>query len=544
MRKRFYAILSLRSVANFERIPPSAIYERAASNWFTPPVNPELYVPLRPVRKSELWSGSEGEVFAARVPEWIEIPKCSYAASRALISELLQGLGAAEKVLIKPDSDISAGQFLTDPKLKLIARENGVSAHADMQPLSTQPAVLAGAIDALLEHGAEEIHVAMDSPWLDPLRVAWELGYARVLSDKKYEGRVFFVDLYGNSTEFENLPIKWAEGYELGFFAYAAPPKPLFDEKYDLVLLLSTAKTHSTTVYSLLMRNFGWLWMPRRYRWHINGVPLRLFNREFAEQYLDYEIPSDRTFETIRVGRKVILTNGYSFSAPLDVCVEGGEELVVSEPHVHASNLVPFSLSMGYSIIRYIGMFATVLDELDRVGTKVAGLISGVVGMEGEGPLVYGRRRFGGFMLAGKNPLVLETLALDAMFGGAGGGFDHVMVQLNEQFCHRYLVEEDLREDALMDAMDPWTLRLAEELLREERDPSRYTLTLLDFEGVNEIRTPWDLRNGPPFELPKHVYISTKNLLRCVYLTEKLYKHAFEVIDKGISLPLKFLASA
>ncbi len=531
-------------MANFERIPPRAIHERAASDWFTPLVNPELYVPLKPIRRSELWSGSEGEIFAARVPEWIEVPKCSYAASRALVSELLQGLGAAEKVLIKPDSDISAGQFLTDPKLKPIARENGVSAHADLQPLSTQPAVLAGVIDALLEHGAEEIHVAMDSPWLNPLKVAWELGYVKVLSDKKYEGKVFFVDLYSNSTELENLPIKWAEGYELGFFTYAMPPKSLFDERYDLVLPLSTAKTHSTTVYSLLMKNFGWLWIPRRYRWHINGVPLRLFNREFAEQYLGCEIPSDRTFEIIRAGRKAILTNGYSFSVPLDVCVEGGEELVVSEPHVHASNLVPFLLSMGYSIIRYIGMFATVLDELDRVGTRVAGLISGVIGMEGEGPLLYGRRRFGGFMFAGKNPLALETLALDVMFGSAGGGFDHVLAQLNERFCNMYLIEEDLREDALMDAMDPWTLRLAEELLREERDPSRYTLTLIDFEGAGDVHAPWDLRSGPPFELPKHVYISTKNLLKCVYLTEKLYRHAFDVIDKGISLPLKFLATA
>ncbi|MEM3137363.1 MAG: DUF362 domain-containing protein, partial [Thermofilaceae archaeon] len=531
----------LKFMPNFERIPLQIIYEQAETDWFVPLVNPELYVPLRPMRKSEIWSGSEGEIYAARVPEWAEVPKCNYAASRALVSELLQKLGVVRKVLIKPDSDVSAGEFLTDPKLKFIARENGISVHADLQPLSTQPAILAGAVDALLEHGTEEIHVAMDSPWLDPLRVAWELGYVRVFSDKKYDGKVFFINLYSNSTELEDLPIKWAEGYELGFFAHATPPKPLFSENYDLVLLLSIAKTHSTTVYSLLMKNFGWLWVPRRYRWHINGVPLKLFDREFAEQYLGYEIPVERTFETIRAGRKIILSNGYSFSAPLDVCVEGGEELVASEPHIYVSNLIPFLLSMGYSIIRYIGMFATILDELDRAGTRIAGLISGVVGMEGEGPLIYGRRRFGGFMFAGTNPLALEALALDAMFGRAGKGFDHALVWLNDQFCNKYLIEDDLREDVIMDAMDPWTLRLAEELLREERDPSRYTVTLLDFEGIDDVHAPWDIRNGPPFALPKHVYLSTRNLLRCVYLTDKLYKHAFDVIDKGISLPLKFL---
>ncbi|MEM2217894.1 MAG: hypothetical protein QW731_05890, partial [Thermofilaceae archaeon] len=111
-------------MANFERIPPQIIYEQAETDWFVPLVNPELYVPLRPMRKSEIWSGSEGEIYAARVPEWAEVPKCNYAASRALVSELLQKLGVVRKVLIKPDSDVSAGEFLTDPKLKFIAREN------------------------------------------------------------------------------------------------------------------------------------------------------------------------------------------------------------------------------------------------------------------------------------------------------------------------------------------------------------------------------------------------------------------------------------
>ena len=146
-------------------------------------------------------------------------------------------------------------------------------------------------------------------------------------------------------------------------------------------------------------------------------------------------------------------------------------------------------------------------------------------------------------MLAGASPLALEVLALDAMFG-EGGGFEEVLVKINERFCRDYMLSEEAEEEVMVEAADPWTLRLAEELLREERDPSRYTLTLLDFEGGEEVQVPWDLRIGPPFEIPKHVFISPKTLLRCIYLEGEVFKHAFDVVDKGIDLPLLNLIAA
>jgi len=43
----------------------------------------------------------------------------------------------------------------------------------------SQDKIARGVVDALLETGVDEIDIAVDSPWFDPLRLAYELGRAR-----------------------------------------------------------------------------------------------------------------------------------------------------------------------------------------------------------------------------------------------------------------------------------------------------------------------------------------------------------------------------
>ena len=65
---------------------------------------------------------------------------------------------------------------------------------------------------------------------------------------------MFFVNPY-EGQELEHLSVKWAEGYDPGFFTRVEPPRALFGERYDLVLVVSPAKTHTLTIYSLLLKN-------------------------------------------------------------------------------------------------------------------------------------------------------------------------------------------------------------------------------------------------------------------------------------------------
>lgn len=524
----------------FVKRSPSQLLKLASSDWFTPLLNPESYKPLKPNRE-EVWSGNEGSLFAARVPDWLSAPQASYAAARAIVEELVGSKKNVSKVLVKPDASVSASPFLSG-RLWRIARERGISEHADLQALAAQPALLAGAVDALLEAGVDEVDIMVDSPWFDPSRIAYELGYTHVFADSKYEGKVFFVNPY-EGQEPEPLSVKWADGYDLGFFTRVEPPRALFRERYDLVLVVSPAKTHALTIYSLVLKTFS-AWRKLQTRWHMLGAPLRLFDREYASEVLNIDIPTHRSFQVVPAGDRTILSNGFASSAPLPTCVEEGELLVVSDPHTGPASLAPLLLSMGYYIVRYISAYATVADELESSGTEIAGLVSGIVAMEGEGPLLYGERRFGGFAVAGTSPLAVEAFALDAMVGTGRRGFEGSVLRVNRRFCSRYINDEELEEEVVMEAADPWTLRLAEELVREERDPTRYTLHVLSFGGREEVRAPWDLRLGPPFKLPKHVYVPPRTLAKSIYMEEELFRRALSQVDKGISIPLPDMLGA
>ncbi len=96
----------------------------------------------------------------------------------------------------------------------------------------------------------------------------------QVFVDNKYRNKVFFVDLYEDAEELVELHIKSIRGYDLGFFTKMMPPKALFNEEYDPVIVASIAKMHNSAYYSLLMKNFSITWNPPSIRWHVPGEAL------------------------------------------------------------------------------------------------------------------------------------------------------------------------------------------------------------------------------------------------------------------------------
>ena len=523
-------------MAEFRKYSAEDIRRLVKPEWIRPIVDPKLYKLVKPCTARELWSGKEGEIFVAHVPEGVNIPRYHYSVAYYLTKALIHESKSPSKVMIKPNNSAFVGAFWHDPRLRQIMHANGIGLNADLQPIATQPAMLAGIVDALLEEGVDEIHIAENMLWPGPLRAFWETGYVNVFSEEKYKNKVFFVDLYEDNVELIEMPIKAIKDYDLGFFNKMRPPKALFDENYDTIVIASIAKMHNSAFYSLLMKNFSITWNPQAVRWHVHGVPIKLFDREYVSELLKEKVPSDRTYKVFMINDKVIISNGLISSAPLMTCKEENELLIVSDAHLQCTNMAPFILGMGYVIVRYLGMFATILDKLRERGINVIGLLSGVVGMEGEGPLIYGRRRLGGFAVASNRFVAAESLALDIMVGHGNMSFPDVVLVENKHFCEKYSIED--MESVLAEAREPWSLKLAEKLLDESANPSSFTVRLFDFEGLEEVKRPWDLRNGPPFELPKGVFVSPKTWLRLMYFEEALYKHALDFIDKGITVPL------
>jgi len=527
-------------MAEFKTYSPDEWRKLVHPEWFTPKIDPKLYKFVRPIKKHDLWSGSSGEVFIAHIPNGVNIPKYHYSVAYELTSNLISDVKSLSKVLIKPNNTGFVGAFMSDPRLQEIMRINGISEYADLQPIATQPAMLAGIVDALLDAGVDEIHIGENMLWAGGTpRAFWETGYIHVFSDDKYKGKVFFVDLYEEDTELVELPIK-ANSYDLGFFTKTRPPKALFDEMYDLVVVASIAKMHNCSYYSLLIKNFSVTWNPRRKRWHIHGIPLKLFDREYATELLNEEIPKDRQYEIYftRKGKRrlAFITNGLVSTSPLVTYREEGELLAQVDPHhLEGLSLATLMLGIGYLIVRYTGMFATVSKELQKKGTRIVGLISGIVGQEGEGPLVYGARRFGGFALAGDNFPAMEALSLDIMTGFKDFDFSRIVELEAIDFGKRYDIDVS---EVFVDTKDLWTLKLAEELTAMSKDYRNLTAHFIDFEGLSDIKHPWDIRTGPPFRLPEGIYVSPRTWLRMMYLNSKVYLHAMDYVDKGIEIPL------
>jgi len=64
-------------LVGFVKRSPSQLLASASPDWFTPLLDPGAYKPLKPKRREEVWSGGEGLIVAARVPDWLSAPQAS-----------------------------------------------------------------------------------------------------------------------------------------------------------------------------------------------------------------------------------------------------------------------------------------------------------------------------------------------------------------------------------------------------------------------------------------------------------------------------------
>jgi len=526
----------------FNRWDAESWIDRVEPSWFTPRLGRRVYRFIKPIREFKLWSGS-GEIFCSRIPPDASIdsiPSYNYSTAYLLTSGILSSIRSVSKVLVKPNNTGFIGAFISDPRLRKIMRIHGISLDPDLQPIASQPSMIAGIVDALIDHGVDVIDIGENMLWRGGTpRAFWETGYLKIFRGERYRGRVFFVDFYeGESIELETIKLDSVDGYDLGFYTEAKPPRALFDENYDLVIIASLAKTHNCSYYSLIAKNFSVTWNPRRIRWRIHGIPLRIFNdRGYIEDILGLEAAEGIEYRVYTISsndkRYVIISNGLLSSSPLSVYEVGGELLAQVDPHhLEGLSLSTLMIGIGYLIARFSVIYSAIVKKLKAKGAKIAGLISGIVGQEGEGPLIYGYRRFGGFALAGFDTPALESLALDIMFGYSNLNFIDQMRILNRRLARRYRVEK-----AIPDISYPWTIDLLAKLTGEHLDPRDLTVTLIDFVG-REIRNPWDIRSGRPFKPSKALYIPQLEWIKLLYTDRRIFKRSMDYVDKGIEIPL------
>jgi hypothetical protein len=211
----------------------------------------------------------------------------------------------------------------------------------------------------------------------------------------------------------------------------------------------------------------------------------------------------------------------------------GGELLAQVDPHhLEGLSLSTLIAGIGYLTVRFSGMYSSITRRLKMGGAKIVGLISGIVGQEGEGPLIYGSRRFGGFALAGFDTPAIELLTLDTMFGYRDIGFIDRMRIENRRLARRYRIEK-----RLPDRIHPWTIDLLAKLTGEPPDPYSLTVTMVDFVG-DDVRYPWDMRAGKPFKPSKALYIPQMEWVRLLYTDKSVFKRSMDYVDKGIEIPL------
>lgn len=511
-------------------------------------------------------------LFVARVPAGTppEITRYNYAASHALTRWLASRVEfPTGKVLVKPNNTGFVGLFYNNPALREVMARLGVTTQdADHQCYATQPAVVAGAVDALLATGqVSEIHVAENMLWGGGTpRAFWETGYAQYFSQDRYAGKVFFVDLYeGDDTVLLPLPLKTA-GQEVGrHYTHIHPPRALFDEHYDLFLVASIAKVHNCSWYTLAAKNASITWNPRKKqgtvypRFHAHGLPVEVLDRRYAERVLGpgfepkYEyrllgtvdlgedVPASWPIDALGDAKitRVVLTNGRQSTAPIRTYPSYGGRVLQVDPHHHAgSNLVVSQLGMNILTNRSFGMFASVVTHLRERGTQVACLCSGIVAQEGEGPLVYGGQRYGGFAVAGFNFAGLERTCLDVMFGTSPHGFAEFAVEWNRARARELGFRSEILE---RDAREAWTVRLLGDLLDEAWDPAELAYEMLDFTGAPPLASPADfpaIRQGPPFQFTESFYCSLKTWLRLMYTEPAVYRHFAQFLKRGVEIPL------
>ncbi|MHA1792753.1 MAG: Coenzyme F420 hydrogenase/dehydrogenase, beta subunit C-terminal domain [Promethearchaeota archaeon] len=580
-----------RGLVKHEKEPkPGRFMEHEPESWnidgynYTPEVHPELYKMKEHVSRivNEVHGGPS--VLVAKIPDTedkSEITTYNYSTAYDLTYKLLEKYPKIKggKVFIKPNNTGFVGIFKHNEKLKPILEKNGITDDADHQPLATQPATLQGIVDAMIDLGARKIHVGENMLWAGGTqRAFYETGYCDIFSAPKYKGKVFFVDFYEGDpppSEFVKLKVKKGEYDITNNYTHFYPVKGFFNEKYDLVFIASIAKVHNCSYYSLITKNFSVSLNPRKKsgkiepRWHIHGLPIEVFKKDYLKQLFGADFKrkyqyllretyphkwnasiKDRIVKTKK--SKVILsgraTTSIARSIPSTFHSSGliawfksnGKWVLNVDPHHWAGiNLLTLNLGMAYLITRYTGMYAAMVDALKENGTDVAGLVTGIVGQEGDGPLIYGNVKHGGFAVAGFDAAAVEKISLDIMFGNEGG-FKKAIVSYQKQLMEKYGIDN---KELLDEAEQMWTLKLLASLTGGVIENKKMNITLLDYTGNDDYSSldPEDiykLRCCSPFNFSEAFYCSPDTWLKIVHLDDAIFRNAFKYTLKSIEIPL------
>ncbi|OLS15796.1 MAG: hypothetical protein RBG13Loki_0566 [Promethearchaeota archaeon CR_4] len=548
-------------MVKFTKHPPKKWYGDKYK--FSPELHFERYNLLPACNSTHLGPNDERQtVYLAHVGilPLDKIATYNYSTSYRLTQQLLAQVPNAKggKVLVKPNNTGFVGLFFNNSQLReILLNKKGMQVDADHQAIATQPAVVAGIVDALLQEGVREVHVGENMLWEGGTpRAFWETGYTQYFSQERYDSKVFFVDFY-EADDTEVLPFPIAQGpYDLGGFTKCHPPKALFDEHYTLILSAAIAKIHNCAYYTLATKNFSVSWNPRRPmrgippRWHIHGLPANLLDikqvrhiigADFRPKF-SYKYKNVSSKEQIQQGNNpnlVALCTDTSESDPIKTYMSCGQRVVQVDPHHHAgANLVTLNLGMQYLVVRYTGIFATMLQKLGENGTRVATVCSGIVGQEGEGPLVYGSLRYGGFNVAGFNHAGVEAVGLDIMLGkdprGAVGFLDDLASSLEKEYKFSSTALHN-------DAQRLWTLELLHNLTGGEIDQQKIPIEYMDFSQKSPITSLdllYTLRPGRPFTFTDAFYCNPKTWLRLIHTEKRLYKQATKFVRKGVEIPL------
>ncbi|MBN2154291.1 MAG: Coenzyme F420 hydrogenase/dehydrogenase, beta subunit C-terminal domain [Candidatus Lokiarchaeota archaeon] len=568
---------------------PGKFREHDPQSWnaddfeYTPEIHPELYNRVE-YKEHVVNAKQDGpRVLVARVPggSRAEMTTYNYSTAYDLTRELLKDFTRLKggKVFVKPNNTGFVGIFKHNPKLKPILEKNGITDDADHQPIATQPSTLQGAVDALLDLGAAKIHIGENMLWDGGTpRAFYETGYAEVFSKAKYQGRVFFVDFCEDdppASEYRKVAIKKGKCDIGDYYTHFYPPRAFFEEKYDLVFIASIAKCHNCTLYSLTTKNFSVSMNPRKKtgkiepRWHIHGLPIDAFRKEYLEgllgpgfrrkyQYLvresyNHDWDANLKTKTVKPDKARVLLSGRLANAlgkalPATFHSSGlmkwyksyGKRVLNVDPHHWAGiSLLPAVLGMGYLIARHVGMYAAMVDALKENGTEVAGIVTGIVGQEGDGPLIYGNVKYSGFAAAGFDAAAVEKVCLDIMFGD-GGGFQKAIVDFQQGLMDRFGIKNP---ELLAEARRMWSLELLADLTGSTLDNSSMDIKLLDYAKEDDLHGLtaehlFKVRLGKPYTFSESFYCSPNTWLKLAHSDDDLFRNAFWFTTKTIEIPL------
>ncbi|MEX2683239.1 MAG: Coenzyme F420 hydrogenase/dehydrogenase, beta subunit C-terminal domain [Candidatus Sigynarchaeota archaeon] len=550
---------------------------------YTPEIHPELYKRVAYKEQVVNTNPNGPKVLVARVPDGSKADMTTYNYSTAydLTYKLLKDFTRLKggKVFVKPNNTGFVGIFKHNPKLQPILEKNGITDDADHQPIATQPATLQGVVDALLDLGVAKIHLGENMLWDGGTpRAFYETGYAEIFRKEKYKGKVFFIDYCEDdppASEYRKIAIKKGK-YDIGdYYTHFYPPRAFFEEKYDLIFNVAIAKCHNCTLYSLLSKNFSVSMNPRKKtgkiepRWHIHGLPIDVFRKEYLEklfgpsfhrkyQYLlresyNHEWDANLKTKTVKPDKAKVLISGRLTTAigkaiPATFHSSGlmkwyksyGKRVLNVDPHHWAGiNLLTAVLGMGYLIARYIGIYAGMVDALKANDTEVAGIVTGIAGQEGDGPLIYGNIKYSGFAVAGFDAAAVEKVCLDIMFGN-GGDFQKAIVEFQQGLMTRFGIKNP---ELLAEAKRMWSLELLAELTGTTLDNARMDITLLDYAKTDDLKglKPFDLyklRLGKPYVFSESLYCSPNTWLKLAHTDEDIFRNAFWYTIKTIEIPL------